>query len=820
MFRTETELAPVAVRFDRQLFGAIAAIVQRVDFDVARGNAGERNRRRNALAKNRRATGRAAEMSGGRHVIVVDFDHFRVRVVHESGRREQVGALRQFARFLRAFNGVFGFHERNGRPAELRFANIERHAVKLLRRADKTAEDFRIRRVDGKEALVFFLIVPLDLAEVVDDLFLFRRSESLGQVAPRVDFFRVFERVRFRKIQVGQFDPGENGKRQRRIDSQATNERTVIVAEQSAHDFLFFLLGHRRRVVEFARPRLNVAANEHPVARGQVRDLDRLRAFVKERAARVAVEFVPVRPRELERRRPVLERGDGGEHDVPLGAILVRIRMVVLGAGERSTDHANRRQIRERSCIGRIRQTRVFHEPVVAVPLTARKVRMVPVRVNVAVVEPRLIVPEPVLELRPGNERFDAERLDVLVHFLPIRIFQIVQEIGEVGESFFAEQRRLALFLRDGNRSVFDRLIFGEAQIAPFAERDVGDFKDVAGVESAERNSRHVVVFRRDERRLDRRPFVGRFWTHAESESMPGIVRLRMPDVRRFPGFYAQLEFQKIRRSFLDFQPGEVELRMPRHVPDLFDAELKRGRADSRLGRGHDFIAVFRIGVRLESPAGVKLEVFTDRGDFVLAKRNRLAVPRLAQVGGRPVFFQQPLVPQRAEFVAIRLRQVVQLSPRPARDDRVFVIDFDDRDAGVVRIRLARVRVDVREQVFGVFLLILDHFPIEIVDAFVLRRELSGVGEPVDFFERAGNVEVDIDIDPFLLETIDHVVKSIELIGVDFGRAFVKILAPNVARIHVMKAHDPDSEPRERIGDALGFFFGCKTRAKTEIRAE
>ena len=128
------------------LFSAIAAIVQRVDFDVARGNAGERTRRRNALAKNRRATGRAAEMSGGRHVIVVDFDHFRVRVVHESGRREQVGARRQFARFLRAFDGVLGFHERNGRPAELRFANIERHAVKLLRRADKTAEDFRGRQ--------------------------------------------------------------------------------------------------------------------------------------------------------------------------------------------------------------------------------------------------------------------------------------------------------------------------------------------------------------------------------------------------------------------------------------------------------------------------------------------------------------------------------------------------------------------------------------------------------------------------------------------------------------------------------------------------
>ena len=68
---------------------------------------------------------------------------------------------------------------------------------------------------------------------------------------------------------------------------------------------------------------------------------------------------------------------------------------------------------------------------------------MIPIRVDIAIVESTLIVPEPVLQLRASRERFRTEVFNVPVHCLPVLVLEIVQERREIGARFGAEKFRV-----------------------------------------------------------------------------------------------------------------------------------------------------------------------------------------------------------------------------------------------------------------------------------------------------------------------------------------------------------------------------------------
>ena len=460
----------------------------------------------------------------------------------------------------------------------------------------------------------------------------------------------------------------------------------------------------------------------------------------------------------------------------------------------------------------------------ILVPRAAREVRVVPVSVNVAEVEASLRVPKTVLQLRAGDRLFRAEFvLNEAIHLLPILVFEIAQEVRKVGDRFRREERlRIAVAFRNRNRLRFERLRRVDAERSAASEREVGDFDRRSVLEGAERNADLVVGFRRKERNRNGLPIFRRRYVATNADRLPRIVIFDDADRNFRLAFGTDFERKSIRRTLFDAEPDAVNLRNPVDGADFGDVEPQRVRVDSGFARRNDSPTCFRGFVELQLPRTVELKVRRELavGDLLGAGRVVAAVPSGAELGGRAVFLRKPSVPKALELVAIRRREIVELAPRPRGDDRVFVVDFNDRDARVVDVSLAGVRVDVRQQVAGVLLLQLDHSRVEVVDALVLRREVFRVFEPVALVERSRNVQVDIDVNPFFLKAIDHVVELVELFRVDFRSRFFEVGAPNVAAVHMVQSDDADPEPRKRTSEELGVFFVREVAAETEVRAE
>ena len=96
----------------------------------------------------------------------------------------------------------------------------------------------------------------------------------------------------------------------------------------------------------------------------------------------------------------------------------------------------------------------------------------------------------------------------------------------------------------------------------------------------------------------------------------------------------------------------------------------------------------------------------------------------------------------------------------------VLVEQFHDGDGGLVAVFGPRVSIHMGQQILGVLLLEIDEARIE-------KREPLA---PLDFVEvlhavagliRPAHVQVEIDIDPALLEFGDLVVQAVELLGVE-----------------------------------------------------
>ncbi len=499
--------------------------------------------------------------------------------------------------------------------------------------------------------------------------------------------------------------------------------------------------------------------------------------------------------------------------------------MVVFAHGEGLAHDAQDGEAREGSADGVVHERIGSDKPVVMIPFAMGEGRVIPIGVDIAVIELRLIVPESVLQLRAGRELLSAEALDVVVHFLPIAVFDIVEEGGEIVDSVGSvETRRAFLSAQERNGGVFEVFRLEEADISAFAHGEVGDFEGVPFAARAEGDSRHIVVKFRHEGEGERLPFLLELQVFVETERGPRIMVLfdAKPDSHRLVG--ARLKGDLIGSLVLDFDGDAVELRSPRDFPALLDFEAQRGRVDPRLGGLEDAIGLLRGRVGFENPTVVLAECESFAEDAVVeefvAERIIFAFPRFAQRGGRLVLLLEPFVPERFEFARVRLRQIVELSPRPARNDRVLVIDLNHRHARIVDVRLTRIGIDVREQILRVFLLENDHRAVEVVDALAVGRELVGVLQPVDFAETAGDVQVDIDVDSALLEAANKVIELFELVRVNLRRPLAHIFAPDHGAVHMMETHDADSEAGEGIGESFGLLMGTEVGAEAQVRSQ
>ena len=155
----------------------------------------------------------------------------------------------------------------------------------------------------------------------------------------------------------------------------------------------------------------------------------------------------------------------------------------------------------------------------------------------------------------------------------------------------------------------------------------------------------------------------------------------------------------------------------------------------------------------------------------------------------------------------------------PLADDRVFIINFHERDAWVLRVRLFRVRVHVSQKVPRVFLLKLDHFRYVIIDPLLHVGEFFHLREiTVPGVERPADVEVNIDVDPHQFHLVNKPVEPVEFFLVHLAVAEFLVLPPDF-RIDEMKAHDVDPERAQTQGEPCRVGFLREVRVKRKVHA-
>ena len=128
---------------------------------------------------------------------------------------------------------------------------------------------------------------------------------------------------------------------------------------------------------------------------------------------------------------------------------------------------------------------------------------------------------------------------------------------------------------------------------------------------------------------------------------------------------------------------------------------------------------------------------------------------------GRRARLRQPGVVLRRQQVVVVRRRRVEAEPQA-----VLVEDLDDRDRRLVPILGLRVGIDVREDLPRVVLLQLDQ--ARVVERHPLRpADLVEVLHAVPGLVRPADVQVQIDVDPALLELGHEEVEAVELARVE-----------------------------------------------------
>ena len=219
IFRPDLKHSAAVYIRDVYFFRAISRLVERVDLHAVGAKTGERDCRGNSFAERRRLAVVAVKRPRARDRIVLrDFIN-RVRIEQFSRRRQ---AIRTFGKnavlFFRPRN-VLRFDKRDGRPIEVRFADLEFDRVELRRLGYEAAEDLATRRVDDEEAFVSLLEIPLELAEFVDDLLLLRRAERIGEVVPPRNALRGRDLIGRLQLEIRKVKSGIDGEGERFVES-------------------------------------------------------------------------------------------------------------------------------------------------------------------------------------------------------------------------------------------------------------------------------------------------------------------------------------------------------------------------------------------------------------------------------------------------------------------------------------------------------------------------------------------------------------------------------------------------------------------------
>ncbi len=153
--------------------------------------------------------------------------------------------------------------------------------------------------------------------------------------------------------------------------------------------------------------------------------------------------------------------------------------------------------------------------------------------------------------------------------------------------------------------------------------------------------------------------------------------------------------------------------------------------------------------------------------------------------------------------------------------DSVLVQDLDNGDSRLIAVFGLGVRVDVREQVVRIFLLQLDNALIverEALDPIAI--DLLGVVDAIAFLVIAADVEVEIHVDPVLLQLGDQEVEPVELLRIE-GAGIVFAAVGNAGGrpfVYEVQPNDVDAIPRQSSRPHGRVLFGGKLdRARAPV---
>ena len=258
-------------------------------------------------------------------------------------------------------------------------------------------------------------------------------------------------------------------------------------------------------------------------------------------------------------------------------------------------------------------------------------------------------------------------------------------------------------------------------------------------------------------------------------------------------------EFERVRHSIFRGQAVAMKLGNPGDFAHLVDLNFQSFSVSrSRVVDNFSRDVADLVALNFPMMVAAFRELFHGKsavGNHILAEGNCLACPGGFQSVGRLVFLFQPVVPDLSEIGRVRFRELVQLSARPGAENAVFVVDLDHRNAGIVNVGFFRVRIEVRQQIFGVLFLIFDHLRLEVVQTFVVLRNVVVVVHAVALVKLTPNVEVYVDINAVAFQLINQIVELFHLRFRQIKVIFAVVPAPDNVRIHVMKPNGIDPKP-------------------------
>ena len=301
-----------------------------------------------------------------------------------------------------------------------------------------------------------------------------------------------------------------------------------------------------------------------------------------------------------------------------------------------------------------------------------------------------------------------------------------------------------------------------------------------------------------------------------EAQVAPGIVGLHEAEAHLAPAIGRGAEADRVDGALLDGQFRLVELHVPAGRARFADAEDGRAAFDRRIDR-RALVLLDVPAFQLPGQAGVDEHL---RGQRFVARAPGLGKRRRAGIS-----LAEPFVPLFPEVAGKHVGQRIEAAAHPGVDQAVLVVDLDQRHRGIFGIGEFRVGIQVREQLPRVTLLRLQVRGVEEADGVRgLPVELVHLGiHAVADAEAAADKQVQVGVDPMLLQPGDEVIEAIERIGVPVP-AVARLVIDQPGRaprgIEKMEPHRVQAELGHPRGHLVGRRVVRKVGGGGEIHAE